>query len=269
MSMILQTTDLLKSFHGQTAVSRICLHIEKNTVYGLLAPNGAGKSTTLKMIAGILKPTAGSISFDGHAWTRSDLNHIGALIETPPLYENLTARENLKVKATLLGLPDSRITEVLQTVRLTDTVRKRAGQLSLGMNYFKSEHLKFKRSAINRLAFLLPLLTAVFAWVVGGFTGFPYTAFYWWYAFLLPGTIAILCSLSHRKEENAGKYYSVCNDTKSGQLSANLCHGRGERFHAGGALPCAGTIFYGGEKPDFQSPLWHGAFYHRQHPPAA
>ena len=77
------------------------------------------------------------------------------------------------------------------------------------MNYFKSEHLKFKRSAIDRLVFLLPLLTAVFAWVVGGFTGFQYTAFYWWYAFLLPGTIAILCSLSHRKEENAGKYYSV------------------------------------------------------------
>lgn len=77
------------------------------------------------------------------------------------------------------------------------------------MNYLKSEHLKFKRTAINRLVFLTPLLTAVFAWIVGGFTGFQYTAFYWWYAFLLPGTIAILCSLSHRKEENAGKYYSI------------------------------------------------------------
>ena len=133
MTMMLQTTDLCKSFRGQTAVSRICLHIEKNSVYGLLGPNGAGKSTTLKMIAGILKPTAGSITFDGHAWTRSDLTHIGALIEMPPLYENLTARENLKVKTTLLGLPDSRITEVLQTVRLTDTGKKKAGQFSLGM----------------------------------------------------------------------------------------------------------------------------------------
>lgn len=133
MTMMLQTTDLCKSFHGQTAVCRICLHIKKNSVYGLLGPNGAGKSTTLKMIAGILKPTAGSITFDGHAWTRSDLTRIGALIEIPPLYENLTARENLKVKTTLLGLPDSRITEVLQTVRLTDTGKKRAGQFSLGM----------------------------------------------------------------------------------------------------------------------------------------
>lgn len=77
------------------------------------------------------------------------------------------------------------------------------------MNYLKSEHLKFKRTAVNRLIFLTPLLTAVFAWIVGGFTGFQYTAFYWWYAFLLPGTIAILCTLSQRKEEHAGKYYAV------------------------------------------------------------
>lgn len=77
------------------------------------------------------------------------------------------------------------------------------------MNYLKSEHLKFKRTISNKLLFIVPLTTAVFAWIVGGFTGFQYTALYWWYAFLLPGAIAILCSLAHRKEENAGKYYSV------------------------------------------------------------
>ena len=77
------------------------------------------------------------------------------------------------------------------------------------MNYLKSEHLKFKRTISNKLLFIIPLTTAIFAWVVGGFIGFQYTALYWWYAFLLPGAIAILCSLSHRKEENAGKYYSV------------------------------------------------------------
>ena len=77
------------------------------------------------------------------------------------------------------------------------------------MNYLKSEHLKFKRTISNKLLFIIPLITAIFAWIVGGFIGFQYTAFYWWYAFLLPGAIAILCSLSHRKEENAGKYYSV------------------------------------------------------------
>lgn len=77
------------------------------------------------------------------------------------------------------------------------------------MNYLKSEHLKFKRSITNKLIFIIPLMTAIFAWLVGGFISFQYLAFYWWYAFLLPGTIALFCSLSHRKEEAAGKYYSV------------------------------------------------------------
>ena len=77
------------------------------------------------------------------------------------------------------------------------------------MNYLKSEHLKFKRTISNKLLFIIPLITAIFAWIVGGFIGFQYTTLYWWYAFLLPGAIAILCSLSHRKEESAGKYYSV------------------------------------------------------------
>ena len=133
MSMILKTTDLCKSFSGLSVVNNLSLNIEKNSVYGLLGPNGAGKSTTLKMITGILKPTSGSIEFDGHTWKRSDLNHIGTLIEIPPLYENLTAYENLKVRTIILGLPDKRIDEVLQIVRLTGTGKKRAGQFSLGM----------------------------------------------------------------------------------------------------------------------------------------
>ena len=86
-----------------------------------------------KMITGILKPTSGSIEFDGHPWQRSDLKQIGALIETPPLYGNLTAYENLKVRTTMLGLPDKRIDDVLHIVRMTDTGKKRAGQFSLGM----------------------------------------------------------------------------------------------------------------------------------------
>ncbi|HBG5894587.1 TPA: lantibiotic immunity ABC transporter MutE/EpiE family permease subunit [Clostridioides difficile] len=77
------------------------------------------------------------------------------------------------------------------------------------MNYLKSEHLKFKRTISNKLLFIIPFITAIFAWIVGGFFGFQYTTIYWWYAFLLPGAIAILCSLSHRKEDSAGKYYSV------------------------------------------------------------
>lgn len=133
MEMILRTTELCKNFKGQMAVDHVSLNIEKNSIYGLLGPNGAGKSTTLKMITGILKPTSGTIEFDGKPWTREALNQIGALIETPPLYDNLTAYENLKVRTTLLGCSDARIQEVLQTVQLTDTGKKRAGQFSLGM----------------------------------------------------------------------------------------------------------------------------------------
>ena len=133
MDMILKTTDLCKKFKGQMAVNNESLNIERNSVYGLLGPNGAGKSTTLKIITGILRPTSGSIEFDGNPWQRGDLTQIGALIETPPLYENLTVYENLKVRTTMLGLPDNRIDEVLHIVRLTDTGKKRAGQFSLGM----------------------------------------------------------------------------------------------------------------------------------------
>lgn len=133
MNMILETSNLCKKFKGQIAVDNVSLHIKENSVYGLLGPNGAGKSTILKMITGILKPTSGTMVFNGQSWTRDVLNEIGALIEMPPLYENLTAYENLKVRALLLGLDDERISKVLQMVRLHDTGKKRTGQFSLGM----------------------------------------------------------------------------------------------------------------------------------------
>lgn len=133
MDLILKTNGLCKKFKGQMAVNKVSLNIPRNSVYGLLGPNGAGKSTTLKMLTGILKPTFGTVTFNGQPWSREALNEIGALIEMPPLYENLTARENLKVRTTLLGLPDKRIDEVLQIVQLTNTGKKRVGQFSLGM----------------------------------------------------------------------------------------------------------------------------------------
>ena len=85
------------------------------------------------MITGIMKPTDGEIIYDGKPWSRAILEEIGALIENPPIYENLTARENLEVRAILLGVAKSRIDEVLKTVSLTNTGKKKAGQFSLGM----------------------------------------------------------------------------------------------------------------------------------------
>ena len=137
MGTMLETRALTKRFgrgaNAQTAVADVSLHIREGEVYGLLGPNGAGKSTTLKMICGMLRPTSGEILFAGHAWGRDDLYQIGSLIEEAALYPNLTARENLRVRTTLLGLPEGRIDEALEAVGLTDTGRKRAGRFSMGM----------------------------------------------------------------------------------------------------------------------------------------
>lgn len=131
--LMLKTNNLNKAFKGQNIVDNLSLEIKRNSVYGLLGPNGAGKSTTLKMITGMLRPNAGDIIFNGYLWSRKDLQDIGVLIETPPLYDNLTAKENLKVRTIALGIPQSRIDEVLEIVDLTNTGKKRAGQFSLGM----------------------------------------------------------------------------------------------------------------------------------------
>lgn len=132
-NMILTTEALTKTYHGQNAVDGLSISIPENKIYGLLGPNGAGKSTTLKMITGIVKPSKGSIVYKGRPWQRKDLSEIGALIESAPLYGNLTAAENLLVRTTALGLPKTRIDEVLQTVGLTGTGKKKAKQFSMGM----------------------------------------------------------------------------------------------------------------------------------------
>ena len=133
MKAILKTNNLCKDFKKQKAVNNVSITVRENSIYGLLGPNGAGKSTTLKMITGMLRPTNGKVLFNGHDWTRKDLEQIGALIETPPLYDNLSAAENLEVRAKLLNIPKTRIDKVLKMVDLQNTGRKKAGQFSMGM----------------------------------------------------------------------------------------------------------------------------------------
>lgn len=134
-NIILETRTLTKRFRGQQvpALDRVSLRIPEGCVYGLLGPNGAGKSTLLKIITGMMRPDSGEVLYQGKPWTRECLKSIGALIETPPIYGNLTARENLLVRTTAMGLPEDRIGEVLKTAGLPDTGKKRAGQFSLGM----------------------------------------------------------------------------------------------------------------------------------------
>lgn len=130
---ILQTKLLTKKFRRSSILNAVSINVRKNTVYGLLGPNGAGKSTLLKLIAGLLKPTSGEVIFNGNPWTRKDLAHIGSLIENAPLYGNLTAKENLEVINTILGLPKERMEEVLDIVGLTHTENKKVMNFSMGM----------------------------------------------------------------------------------------------------------------------------------------
>lgn len=92
-----------------------------------------GKSTTLKIITGLLHPSAGEIIAFGEPWERRHLRRMGALIESPALYGNLTAYENLLVHAKLIGLPKERIYEVLEIVELKDVDKKLASHFSMGM----------------------------------------------------------------------------------------------------------------------------------------
>ena len=133
MKYIIETKNLNKRYKKQEVNKDISLLVPKDSIYGLLGPNGAGKSTLLKMLTGMINPTSGEIIYKEKPWSRNDLLEIGALIEQPPIYENLTARENLKVRTLLYNLPESRIDEVLEIVQLTNTGNKKAGKFSMGM----------------------------------------------------------------------------------------------------------------------------------------
>lgn len=130
---MIKTNNVSKKFKKTDAIKDLSMSVRKKSVYGLLGPNGAGKSTLLKMITGIIRPTSGEILFNNHPWARKDLWKIGSLIESPPLYENLTAFENLKVRATLMGIEVNKCSEVLQKMDLVDTKNKKISDFSLGM----------------------------------------------------------------------------------------------------------------------------------------
>lgn len=135
--LILETKGLTKKFRGGYANRDISIHVKRNSIYGLLGPNGSGKSTFLKQVTGLLKPTQGEIHFHGHPWERKDLEKIGALIESPAIYPNLTARENMEVYRLLYELENPegklKIDELLQTVGLIGAGNKPVKNYSTGM----------------------------------------------------------------------------------------------------------------------------------------
>lgn len=134
---IIETHDLCKQYGNALRVAHLDLNVPEGSVYGFLGPNGAGKSTTLKMILGLVQPTAGSIRVLGKQMNRTNrlavLRQVGSLIESPSYYGHLTGEENLRIVQTLRGVPEKSIREVLQIVRLDDQRGKKVAHYSLGM----------------------------------------------------------------------------------------------------------------------------------------
>ena len=134
---IIETDDLCKRYGAALRVSHLNLRVPEGSVYGFLGPNGAGKSTTLKMLLGLVRPTAGNIrvlgkSMDG-ANRLSVLRQVGSLVESPSYYGHLTGEENLRIVQTLRDVPEKDIREVLEIVRLEGQRDKKVAHYSLGM----------------------------------------------------------------------------------------------------------------------------------------
>ena len=134
---IIETHDLCKQYGNALRVAHLDLDVPEGSVYGFLGPNGAGKSTTLKMILGLVRPTAGSIRVLRKSMDSKNrlavLRQVGSLIESPSYYGHLTGEENLRIVQTLRGVPEKNIREVLQIVRLDGQRGKKVAHYSLGM----------------------------------------------------------------------------------------------------------------------------------------
>ncbi|MCY8149713.1 ATP-binding cassette domain-containing protein [Bacillus paralicheniformis] len=133
---IVLTKNLTKKFGKQTSVSGLEMKIKKGQIYGFLGPNGAGKTTTIRMLLGLIKPTKGDIQLFGQDIRKHRLQilrRIGSLVESPSYYGNLTGRENLEVIRRVRDLPEARIAEVLEIVRLSKVADRLAKEYSLGM----------------------------------------------------------------------------------------------------------------------------------------
>lgn len=137
MKNVIETRNLCKTYGKYKAVDHMELHVPQGCVYGFIGPNGAGKSTTMKMLLGLIHPSAGQVFLLGKELTESNrlslLRQTGSLIESPSGYLHLTAQENLQIVADLKGVSHKDIGRVLDIVHLTGDRNRKVGQYSLGM----------------------------------------------------------------------------------------------------------------------------------------
>jgi ABC-2 type transport system ATP-binding protein len=137
---ILEARDLTKRYGQGTAVDTISFSVARGEIFGLLGPNGAGKTTTILMTLGLTEVTSGTVSVLGHDPAREPLQvkrRVGYLPDTVGFYDHMTASDNLRYTAALIGIPAAergkRIAEALDRVGLSDVGLKRVGAFSRGM----------------------------------------------------------------------------------------------------------------------------------------
>lgn len=138
MDYILQTKNLTKKYKNFQALNGLTMNVPKGSIYGFVGKNGAGKTTLIRLICGLQKPTSGDFTLYGICNTSKDImkshRRMGAVVETPSIYTDMTAEENLKQQYLVLGLPSyDGISELLKLVGLENTGKKKAKNFSLGM----------------------------------------------------------------------------------------------------------------------------------------
>ncbi len=138
MEYILTTDSLSKSYRHTKALNGLTMRIPKGAIYGFVGKNGSGKTTLIRLICGLQAPTAGRYSLYGAENNSKDIvrarRRMGAVVETPSIYQDMTAVENLREQYRVLGLPSfDGIPELLELVGLGDTGKKKAKNFSLGM----------------------------------------------------------------------------------------------------------------------------------------
>ena len=134
MEYILRTNTVSKKYTNYYAVDKVSISIKKGEIYGLIGENGAGKSTLMKMIAGLVEPSEGSIALFGNFVPQTERYRIGCVIESPALYAELTAKQNLEVFRKAYGLSSKEsVQQILKQVGLSQYENKIVKKFSLGM----------------------------------------------------------------------------------------------------------------------------------------
>lgn len=138
MDYVLEVNALCKNYKKFKALNNLTMHIPKGSIYGLVGKNGAGKTTLIRIICGLQNPTSGEYFLYGKSNNSKNIEkkrkRMGAVVETPSIYLDMTAYDNIKQQFIILGIPSfDDINEILRLVGLENTGRKKAKNFSLGM----------------------------------------------------------------------------------------------------------------------------------------